>query len=194
MSDEQWGAAHERLRGSRQNYLRHTNGRVWGRPANGVESKFLLTGMAICGACGAGMLIRSRKANRQRAFFYGCAANHQRGEAICANGLEIPMAIADSAVLEIVEQSILTPAVIEEAIDRLFSMVNEPSDEADRRAANLQGEIDRLEAEVARLTEAIAEGGALSPIVDALKKREGRLQELRASLGAVHGMPNPRRA
>lgn len=127
--------------------------------------------------------------NRQRSFFYGCAANHQRGEAICANGLEIPMAMADGAVLEMVEQSILTPAVIEEAIDRLFSMVNEPSDEAARRAANLQGEIDRLEAEVTRLTEAIAEGG-LS--IDAI--RWEALQQLSEWKGLLARRPGACRA
>src|SRR5207244_12322030 len=61
VDEDTWLAAHERLATSRQNYLRHTDGRLWGRPANGVESKFLLTGMAICGQCGAGMLIRTGK-------------------------------------------------------------------------------------------------------------------------------------
>ena len=102
------------------------------------------------------------------------------------------MAMADDAVLEMVEQTILTPAVIEEAIERLFTMVQQPSLDADERAGNLQAEIDRLETEVTRLTEAIATLGVSSAIVGALKEREGRLQELRASLGVMQGLPSPK--
>lgn len=62
VSEEQWQAAHERLSTSRQNYLRHNDGNVWRRPANGVESKHLLIGMAVCTECGAGLMVRSRLA------------------------------------------------------------------------------------------------------------------------------------
>jgi hypothetical protein len=31
--------------------------------------------MAICGTCGASLLIRSRSHGRRRAFYYGCARN-----------------------------------------------------------------------------------------------------------------------
>jgi len=83
VSDAEWDGAHERLRTSRDNYLRATNGHLQGRPANGVESKYLLTGMAVCGACGAGMLIRSRKHNgKARTFLYGCGANFLRGDRV----------------------------------------------------------------------------------------------------------------
>jgi len=62
------------------------------------------------------------RCSRQRvwwsaSYLYGCAANYLRGADICANSLEIPMAMADGAVLQMVEESILTPTVIEEAID-----------------------------------------------------------------------------
>ena len=36
--DALWGAAHDRLDGMRTVYLRHQDGRVWGRPAYGKES------------------------------------------------------------------------------------------------------------------------------------------------------------
>ena len=69
-------------------------------------------------------------------------------------------------------------------------MVQQPSKDADERANNLQTEIERLELEIKRLTEGIAAIGVSSTIVSALKEREGRLQELRASLGAVQGIPS----
>jgi hypothetical protein len=81
--------------------------------------------------------------------------------------------MADGAVLEMVEQTILPPAVIE---DRLFNIVHEPPDDTAARAANLQPETDRLEVEISRLAEAIAEGGSLSVVVDALKEARRSLR------------------
>src|SRR5262249_13091330 len=45
---------------SRAAYLRTTNGQLWGRPANEVESGYLLTGLAQCGACGGSLIVHSR--------------------------------------------------------------------------------------------------------------------------------------
>jgi len=103
IEDELWDAAHERLKTSRENYLCTTDGRLWGKPANGVESKYQLTGLAGCGTCGSNLVIRSRSHGRHRAFFYGCPRNLVNG---CANDLEISMEMTDAAVLEIVEQEL----------------------------------------------------------------------------------------
>jgi hypothetical protein len=45
ISEAQWLAAHGRLEQTRQTYLRGTHGHLWGRPADGHESKYLLTGL-----------------------------------------------------------------------------------------------------------------------------------------------------
>jgi site-specific DNA recombinase len=124
VSDELWDAAHERLRSSRQNYLRHTDGRVWGKPANGIESKYLLTGMAACGECGAGMLVYSRKGDsskRTRAFFYACPRARVD---LCRNNLEVPMAMADAAALGMMTEVVLSPDVVSLALDKLMAMLD----------------------------------------------------------------------
>jgi hypothetical protein len=46
VSDDLWRTAHARLNESRTTYLRGTKGRLGGRPASGVESKYLLPGLA----------------------------------------------------------------------------------------------------------------------------------------------------
>ena len=48
VSDELWNSVHERLIATRQNYLRSTGGLLMGRPLNGIDSKYLLTGLAEC--------------------------------------------------------------------------------------------------------------------------------------------------
>ena len=115
VSDELWASAHERLGTSRLNYLRATDGRLWGKPANGVESKYLLTGMAVC-ECGGGMLVYSRGhgsgKKRQRVFYYACP---RARVGVCRNDLEVSMATADGAALAILREDVLSADVIERA-------------------------------------------------------------------------------
>ena len=56
------------------------HGKLWGRPPSGVESKFLLTGFAVCGICGGSLCVRSRSDGRFRAYFYG--ARRPSGKAV----------------------------------------------------------------------------------------------------------------
>jgi hypothetical protein len=90
---------------------------LWGRPATGVESKYLLPGIALCSACGGGMIVRSRSHGRQRGYFYGCSSYHQRGKSVCTNLLEDSMAAVDRAVLGAFEKQLLGPGMVDEILD-----------------------------------------------------------------------------
>lgn len=59
VDDALWEAAHGRLAEARALYLRDTKGKVWGHPARGTESKYLLVGLAKCGVRGTGLFVRS---------------------------------------------------------------------------------------------------------------------------------------
>jgi site-specific DNA recombinase len=100
--DELWAAAHERISRIRASYLRGTDGRLWGRPLRGNDSKYLLPGLVRCGLCNGSMYVKSRKgtSGKARSFFYGCTSYHQRGHSACSNSLELPMELADRIVLE----------------------------------------------------------------------------------------------
>jgi site-specific DNA recombinase len=86
VSDELWEAAQERRRTSRHAYLRHTDGKLWGRPCNGIDSKYLLTGMSCCDLCGGALTVRHSK---KRGDVYSCLTYQQRGLAICANNTSV---------------------------------------------------------------------------------------------------------
>jgi hypothetical protein len=123
VSDEQWLAAHSRLDASRALYLRSTNGRSFGRPAVGNPSPYLLTNLAACGRCGGPLRVCTRSHGSRRARFYGCACYHDRGKAVCANGADVPMADADGIVLEALLDDLLTPAVVQDAVDEALDLV-----------------------------------------------------------------------
>lgn len=89
--DALWHAAHERLAGAKEDYVRRNAGRSWGRPTNGTESKYLLTGLAQCGCCNGGLCVQTRSHGGRRAFFYACSSYYHRGRSVCDNGQALPM-------------------------------------------------------------------------------------------------------
>jgi hypothetical protein len=107
-----------------------------GKPANGVESKYLLTGMATCGQCGGGMLVYSRSHGKKRAFFYGCP---RARVGLCRNDLEAPMPIADTAALAMMNEDVLAPDVIERALKKLMAKFAEPAEDVAATRKRLTG-------------------------------------------------------
>jgi hypothetical protein len=111
-----WQAVQERLKTSGASYLRASNGQLWGRPANGIESKYLLTGLAQCGVCGGSLIVHSRVSGGGRKRAYLCSYNHLRGKTVCSDGLLTAMEATDQAVLDVFEGQILNPKVVEVAL------------------------------------------------------------------------------
>jgi DNA invertase Pin-like site-specific DNA recombinase len=79
ISHELWDWAHVRLDAARRTYLRSSNGNLWGRPASGLDSKYLLSGFMRCACCGAALTVRSSNHGRQRVFYFICASYDHRG-------------------------------------------------------------------------------------------------------------------
>jgi site-specific DNA recombinase len=165
-----WNAAHERLRTSRETYLRTNDGQLFGKPSNGIESKYLLTGLAQCGICGGGLYTTSRSHGRQRAYLYACATFHKRGSTICPNNQSVWMADTDTEVMAAVQDEILDPVVVEAALQEAFETLTAPASVA--RLPQWKARIAELDREMDRLTLAIASGGELSVLTNGVKARE----------------------
>jgi site-specific DNA recombinase len=183
VSDEAWQAAHARLDAGRAIYLRGTEGRRFGRPAIGNPSPYLLTNLASCALCGDALRVRTRSHGSSRARFYGCAGYHDRG--VCGNNQDIPMADADGVVIEALLDDLITPDIIADAVDGALALVAGDDGVEHRRRGLLEQEVGKVERERTRLSEAIAAGGELSGLLEALRAREGRLTALRTELAAI---------
>ncbi len=184
VSDELWEATHARMVATRDAYVRATKERPGGRPVAGTESKYLLTGFAACAACGGSLIVRSRDYGSQRRFSYRCAYNFQRGHTVCINALEAPMLLTDREVLVTIERAVLAPDMIERTIRRALALLAPADDELAARRAQFQQAIAALDAELARLTDALARGGDLDSLLGAIKDREGRRAHLLAEWAA----------
>jgi Recombinase/Recombinase zinc beta ribbon domain len=194
VSVAEWKAAHGRLDAVRRVYLRSNTGQLWGRPASGLESKYLLTGLARRGACGGTLTVRSRShgsgRNRRRAYFYACSSFHHRGRAVCANSLEMRLSEADEAVLNALEKDLLDEGVIEDAMTRAIAKATSVESGGDARRAAVVKAIEQTTTELERLTAAILAGGEAATLVQAMRDRERKLEALRNELRDLN-QPKP---
>jgi hypothetical protein len=179
VSEELWHLAHRRLHGIRE-HLRQASGGRLGVRTRDIESRYLLSGFARCAVCGGGLTVMSRSHGRERAFFYGCLANHKRGHTICGNSLVRRIEQIDEAVLGTLGGDVLRPTVVESVLEGVFEAMRPTTVARDVEA--LRGELQETERALARLTEAIAIGGELAPLLEAMKTRQGRRDELAAAV------------
>ena len=189
VDDQLWDAAHVRLAATRQTYLRTQGGRLWGRPLSGLASKYLLTGLACCGVCGGGLEVRSRQHGRRREFFYSCSSFYRRGPEICPNRYEIPMRTADAVVTEALLEELLTPERMAALTDRLFARAKENQAIPADVVAAAERQLADVEAALTRLTTAVAAGGDVPALVEAIKAHEGQRVALERRLEALRRPP-----
>src|SRR5437899_2330457 len=165
VSDELWANAHESLQ-SRQKTYGFKRGSP--RPAGALDSKYLLTGMVECGVCG-GTIVQTLNANKPA---YRCWYNHSRGSAVCTNSLVVEMHLADDTVLQAVTRDVLDPEVVREALDLALRDLEQPATAVAARLDTLKNELGRLEVELNRHAEAVADAGPLETLLQAVKVRE----------------------
>ena len=173
-----WQTAHARLTAARALYVRANRGETFGRPAVGSPSRYLLTNVALCGCCGHALTARTRAHGTGRKHFYGCAAYHDRGRTVCQNKADVPMPDADDIVLEALLDDVIDPTIVSDAIDEALNLLrgDRPSEHLDR----IHEELDIIERERVCLANAIAAGGELDGLLDALRTRDQRRARLEA--------------
>jgi site-specific DNA recombinase len=185
---ELWEETQNRWKSVRQLYLRATDGRLHGRPINGHESPYLLTGFTACKVCKGSLFIRSRSHGKQRAFHYACTTHYQRGPQACDEPMLIPMEPLDREILNTIERDVLHPAIVSKALEKAIAQLRpEPGYDLNTHREELQKDLKQVQAELARLATAIASGGSLTALLSAVQDRENRRTRLQAKLAALDG-------
>jgi hypothetical protein len=143
--------------------------------------------MVECGVCG-GTIVQTLNGNKPA---YRCWYNHSRGRAVCSNSLVVDMHLADNVVLQAITRDVLDPEVVDEALNLALRDLEQPATAGAARTDTLKNELARLEAELSRYAEAIADAGPLATILQAVKVREQRRDAIRSELKTL---ATPRRA
>lgn len=108
-----------------------------------------------------------------------------RGRHVCSNRYELPMEDTNEAVLSAVGEQVLSPEMLEAAIDRATERLatrRTDDDEAER----LRSEQQTLDVELSRLAGAVAAGGGSLPsVLTAIREREAKRETLAARIAAI---------
>lgn len=140
-------------------------------------------GLLRCGRCGGAIVAVS-------ATNYGCAAAKDRGAAVCP-GIQARRRDVDSVLIAHLREAILEPAAlarIEREATRLVTALDSQSSETARDTRRQRADV---EAEVARLVDAIAVVGISPALTDKLRQAEARLDALKRATakGTVSTLP-----
>lgn len=160
-----------------------------GRPA----SKYPLTGTAKCGSCGGAVgAARSRAygGTNERALCYGCAKHHEPGSAVCSVTVHQPMAEVEDALIEYLQQHVLSDAVMQLVLAEIRTEIAAqlPKQEAD--IAGLETELATARAEQKRLAKAVAMADDVPELVSELRKRSARIAHLEAQIMSAKRTPD----
>lgn len=110
VSDEVWAAAQAR----------------WKPAKPGKQHpRTLLSGLMICGVCGAHYVAKSAK-------YYGCAGNMNRGPTVCANGQLTRRDVLEPAIVGLVKDQMYSPDAIAYATSVYAEMVRKRSQKWER--------------------------------------------------------------
>lgn len=168
VSAEQWAAVRERL------FRPQVDG---GSKGKGKPPRTLFSGLLRCGLCGGAVIAVSRLA-------YGCAARKDRGPTVCA-GVRASRADTDAALLDHLRGELLSPAALEEFEAEVRAYLAELRREGSGRASAAKARVAEIEAEVGRLTDAIARIGFSPALADRLRAAETALR------AAIEAAPVP---
>ena len=122
-----------------------------------VNGPVLLTGLAVCASCGAGMT-RTGTRRRNRSYsYYSCAGCHQKGKSVCG-GRHIPMAKLDALIVENVKDSLLGPGRLTKILEALVNRQGAKASAVEDRRTALEAELVQKDEKLKRLYRAIEDG------------------------------------
>src|SRR5690349_11259660 len=133
-------------------------------------------------------MAHSTASGRLRIRYYTCAGYHNKGKAICTNGLPLSMVNADDAILSKLRDYVLQPDIIDGAIHDAIEALKPKRDAIEARRQHLEGQIRIVEQETSRLAAAIAAGGPLDSLVATLRDREKQRDSLRQQIVQLDGL------
>ncbi len=177
VSDDLWQRAK-----ARQTEVRIEIGRdAAGNALNRVHRRqYLLSGLLVCGACGAGYTIIGKDR-------YGCAARKARGT--CANSRTLKRQAIEARVLAGLKDRLMAPDLVAEFVAEFQAEVNRAARAAERRAAATRRDLAAVERRIAGILTAIEDGNYNPTLTARLTELEARKTTLEADLAAAAGPP-----
>lgn len=156
-------------------------------PPRVVNGPSLLTGIAVCAPCGAGMT-RTGTVRPGKAYsYYSCGGCQQKGESVC-KGPHVPAAVLDGIVVNGLKQHLLTSDRLASLLQMLTNRETAKTEAVDRRLAALSREVAECEERLRRLHRSIEDG--IVELDDILRERiavlKSQRDQAKAALDRAH--------
>ena len=166
ISDEFWHAVKLRQDKTSFEMARDEQGNALNRAH---RRRFLLSGLLVCGCCGAGYTILAKDR-------YGSAGRRSKG--LCSNDRTISRQEIEERIMRALKQNLLTPELVAEFTRAYQEEVNRLVGEANGKQAEIEGKLAGIQRKIDGILRAI-EDGFYQPSMKA------RLQELETEKGAL---------
>ena len=149
------------------------------RPAQ-LGSRFLLSGLLRCGACGKPYLGQGAKSGQYT--YYVCSTLHHEGPGTC-DARYLNATRVEEFVVEKIRERILTDKTITELVILVAEEIDTLAGELNNQLQVVEAELSDVQSRLTRLYEALEESTltyeALSPRILSLRQREDQLQAAR---------------
>ena len=172
VSEDLWARVHGRFAVLRELWAREDCPGLLGQQ----RKVYLFSGLLKCGVCGGSITLVSGRW-RTESQRYGCSMHCQRGDTVCANRLTIRRDRLESRLLEGLQTAVLREDAIDYAVLTMKMELERRFAELNEGLAKMRERKSQLEAEIARLVKAIADGNGMQSLTVAIGERE---QELRS--------------
>ena len=141
----------------------------------------LLTGLAVCATCHAGMMLRTGTSKNGRVYrYYTCSSCATKGKTVC-KGRSVPMDKLDTLVTHHLIEQLFEPARLAEMLQSLSSRRAEKAESLNSRVMALQREVTNAEEKLKRLYRLVEDG-----ITDLDEVLKDRLNTLKAERDQAH--------
>ena len=158
-----------------------------------VETPYLLTGLCRCATCKGPITMSgpgSSKSHRRRGKFYACSYHLKRGSSICRNAIMAPQDALEEAVLKALSD-MLHPRVLDHALQEAMERLQPDQARLRTERTKIEDLLTKSKTAQQRLTDAIAQGGGLEVLLEALKREEAKQRDLTAELDRLKAIgPN----
>ncbi len=157
-----------------------------------LGSDYLLSGLLVCGACGAPYIGHAAKSGQVH--YYGCQTKMKSGASACTGKL-LNRARAEETVAGQLRDGVLTP----EHFGELVRMVNEElsgkTEAAEQELETVEGQLAEAQGKLARLYDAIESGAvSIADLAPRIRQRKEQVDELLGArsrlLSRTDGVPS----
>ena len=148
-----------------------------------VGSKTLLTGLAVCGLCGARMTLETAQGGKFT--YYNCANYIRRGKSTCL-GQRIPAAPLEQAILDHITDKLFTKDRVKDILKGIYAEIRKMDKGREGQRKSLLRQYGVMKGKLTRQYEAI-EGGiiTLDLVSERIRELQGQLSFIKEKLDEI---------